>query len=136
MQHSLDSDGRSPLHHAAADALEDEVQELIDGGADVNLADKYGWTALHFASQSGSAEIVSILLRAGADVNSRDSHGNTALWRAVFCSEGRGEIIQLLRAAGADPYAENDSGVSPIALAHSIGNYDVQQYFADLPAPG
>lgn len=69
------------------------------------------------------------LLEAGARVDSVDNYGNTPLWRAVFGSCGRGDMIQLLLAAGANPHAKNLSGVSPFDLASSIGNYDVKQFF-------
>jgi uncharacterized protein len=63
-----------------------------------------------------------------------DRHGNTPLFRAVFESNGRGEIVKMLRAAGANPERENIHGVSPAQLARTIANYDVAQYFCDLPA--
>jgi ankyrin repeat protein len=77
--------------------------------------------------------VVKLLLKAGAAVDPRDSYGNTPLWRAVFQSEGDGEVIQLLRKAGADPYIENKHGNSPLKLARTIDNYDVRQFFSDLP---
>ncbi|HTI26080.1 MAG TPA: hypothetical protein VL652_34145 [Kutzneria sp.] len=54
------------------------------------------------------------------------------MWTAVFESRGHGELIELLRAAGADPHAVNRSGQNPLGLARLIVNYDVRQYFADL----
>ena len=77
--------------------------------------------------------ITRILIAAGAPVDLRDSNGNTPLWRAVFSSRGDGAVIKLLRDAGADPYAENASGVTPRALARTIANFDVTQFFSDLP---
>jgi ankyrin repeat protein len=55
--------------------------------------------------------------------------------KAVFASRGRGELIQLLRAHGADPYRNNHYGQSALGLAKLIGNYDVYQFFRDLPEP-
>lgn len=55
------------------------------------------------------------------------------LWVAVFNSKGRGELIGLLRAHGADPLHANASGQGPVGLARLIANYDVAQYFADVP---
>jgi hypothetical protein len=62
-----------------------------------------------------------------------DTLGNGVLFRAVFASRGNGEIIRMLRAAGADACARNSSGVSPLSLARTIANYNVAQFFADLP---
>ncbi len=73
-----------------------------------------------------------MLLRAGARVDLPDGNGNTPLWRAVFASEGRGELIRLLRDAGADPFRPNLHGRTPLGLARLIGNYDVEQHFAEL----
>ena len=88
-----------------------------------------------FAAQAVAEEVATLLLAARANTELRDSFGNTPLFRAVFCSRGKGGVIGLLRQAGADPFAENSSGVSPYKLAHTIGNYDVAQFFADLPGP-
>jgi uncharacterized protein len=88
---------------------------------------------LHFAAQAGSAAVTHILIAAGATVDLRDSNGNSPLGKAVFSSRGDGAVVKLLRDAGADPYAENASGVTPLALARTIANFDVAQFFSDLP---
>ena len=133
MASKLDRAGRSPLHYAARDGDGVLCRTLLITGADPNLADSGGWTPLHFAAQASSAEATAALLAFGADVGARDAFGNTALFRAVFSSRGRGDVIQLLRQAGADPASENVKGISPISLARGIGNQDVAQFFADLP---
>ena len=128
----LDRDGRSGLHNAIV-WDKPEVSYLIRAGADVNLQDKKGYTPLHFAAQEQDLEIVRLLLDAGARVDVKDHHGNTPLAKAVFNCDGDGAVIQLLRERGADPFAENNHGVSPVSLARSIANYDVAQFFEDLP---
>lgn len=129
-----DKQSRTPLHQAAASGDALEVQLLLKAGADVNAQDTNGWSPLHFAAQASSAGCTDALLRAGADTTLKDSFGNTALFRAVFSSRGEGDVIELLRAAGADPYATNLHGVSPLSLARSIANFNVSVYFADLVA--
>ncbi|MBK6740953.1 MAG: ankyrin repeat domain-containing protein [Haliea sp.] len=129
----VDGYGRAPLHYAAADGNAAEVSRLLAEGASPNVQDDNGWTPAHFAAQAGSLECMSALLAAGADPALADSYGNTVLWRAVFASKGEGKLIRALRAAGADPHVTNKHGVSPLALAHTIANYDVRQYFSDLP---
>jgi ankyrin repeat protein len=131
----VDGLGRTPLHYAAADGRLDEVARLLAAGADANAQDDNGWSPLHFAAQSASAAIVEALLGAGAELDPRDSFGNTPLFKAVFSSKGDGAVIKLLRDAGADPHAANSSGVSPLSLARTIANYDVAQFFSDLPPP-
>jgi len=61
----LDEFDRSELHYAAGDGDATLAGRLISRGADVNLADKNGWTALHFAAQAQSAAVAALLLDAG-----------------------------------------------------------------------
>jgi uncharacterized protein len=129
----VDGLGRTPLHYAAADGRLDEVRRLLAAGADANARDDNGWSPLHFAAQSSSAGITEALLTARAEIDPRDSAGNTPLSNAVFSSAGDGAVIKLLRDVGADPHAVNDSGVSPLSLARTIANYNVAQFFSDLP---
>ena len=128
----VDRLGRTELHYAACEGDLAKTQALLTAGAQVNLSDDNGWTPLHFAAQAHSVAVSDALLAAGASVDPRDSHGNTPLSKAVFNSHGRGDLIALLRRHGADPNIANAHGVSPLALARTIGNFDVKQYFADL----
>jgi len=128
-----DEFGRSDLHYAARDGDTKLVERLISRGADVNLADKNGWTPLHFAAQAQSAPVAALLLDAGAKVDPPDVHENTPLFKAVFECKGSGDTIKLLRARGANPFSENKHGQTPVGLARLIANYDVKQFFEDLP---
>jgi len=58
----------------------------------------------------------------------QDNYVNTPLFRAVFSSNGRGDIIKLLLLYNADMNLKNKSGISPLQLAKTIGNYDITQY--------
>src|SRR5260221_956409 len=129
----VDHQGCTDLHYAACECDLAKVRTLLALGAQVDVPDDNGWTPLHFAAQAHAVAIVETLLAAGAPVDSRDSRGNTPLINAVFNSRGRGDLITLLRRHGADPTIKNAHGVSPVALARSIGNFDVKECFADLP---
>ena len=50
---------------------------MIQAGAEVNLADKRGWTPLHKASEYGHAEVITALLAGGADKTIEDENGDT-----------------------------------------------------------
>jgi len=128
----LDRAGRSELHYAVVDRNLERMKELIRQGMNVNLADRDGWTPLHIAAQNNDAETARFLLDSGATIDPQDSYGNTPLFRAVFNSRGNGELIDLLRQRGADAGSKNKSGVSPVSLARTIGNYDIAQFFDDL----
>ena len=131
-KHGADRFGRMPLHYAAADAEVERVRELLAASADINAQDNAGWTPLHFAAHARSKEITSTLLAAGAITDLQDIHGNTAIARAVHASQGEGDVIRLLRDAGADPTTKNKHGMSALDLARAIANYDVARHFADL----
>jgi uncharacterized protein len=88
-----------------------------------------GWAALHCAAQANCSATASLLVEAGADLELRDVFGNTPLWRATMAFKGNGSVIKLLLGAGANPNTENKSGVSPAALANTIGNYNVAQFY-------
>lgn len=128
----VDRMGRTPLHYAALEGDAARVRYLLASGLAADAPDDNAWTPLHFAAQSNAADATLALLKAGAPVDARDAHGNTPLSTAVFSSRGSGKVIGLLRAHGADPYAKNNHGVSPISLARRISNFDVRQFFQDL----
>ena len=112
-----------------------EVEALIARGESPDRPDKQGLTPLHLAAQEGALSASSALLEAGASVDAENDFGNTPLFVAVFNSRGRGDLIDLLRSHGANPFHANASGQTPLGLARMIGNYDVAQYFGDLLDP-
>jgi ankyrin repeat protein len=81
-----------------------DVQDALNGGADVNAKNASGWTALMRASYCGYthgkyAEVVKLLLDKGADVNIKTAEGITALMMAK--NKGKTEIVAMLEKAGA-----------------------------------
>ena len=108
------------------------VNAAFDARDNLDVADLGGWTALHFAAQNNDAEVCELLLDAGAFVDPVDSNGNTPLWRAVFSCREDGDCIRVFRTYDANPHLENLSGISPVKLARTIGNYDVARFFSDL----
>jgi ankyrin repeat protein len=129
----LDREGRLPLHYTALENKVAETEERLALGDDPNLGDRRGFTPLHLAVQQGAAEAARVLLDHGAEVDKVNIYGNTALSIAVFYSRGRGDLIALLRGLGADPLKANNSGQTPVGTARLISNYDVAQFFRDIP---
>ena len=60
----------------------------------------------------------------------RNRYGNTPLWTAL-CNvrDSEGAIVYLLLESGSDPDAENESAVSPLALASRVANDDLMRFF-------
>jgi uncharacterized protein len=131
---ATDEAGRSQLHYAALNDDVSSITRLVADGAPVNAQDEQGFTPLHLACQQGARKAAEALLAAGADVDVTNTFGNTPLFVAVYHSRGSGSLIQLLRQHGANPVVRNNAGQTPVGLARLIGNFDVAQYFADLPA--
>jgi uncharacterized protein len=123
-------DGRTPLIHAAIDNQIEVANKLLNSKANVNAQDTSGNSSLHYAAQDYHCEMVRLLLDNGADVNIQDAFGNTPLWRAVFNSRGRGDVIGALLKAGADRNLRNKAGKTPLELAKTIANYNISQFFA------
>jgi uncharacterized protein len=127
----LDKSKRSPLFYAVMHGELGLVTELIDLGANPNIRDANGETPLHFAAREYRPEEAKLLLARAAIVDMQDEHGNTPLWRAVFDSRDRGEVIALLLAAGADKKLKNRHGVSPLELANTIASHNAAQFLQD-----
>ena len=123
---------RSPLHSAAMHDDVSTIVTLLADGESPDVQDDQGFTPLHFAAQQYSLAAAAALLNAGATVDVENAFGNTALFVAVFNSNGRGELIGLLRSHGANPRHTNGSGQTPVGLARLIANYDVAQFFSDV----
>ncbi len=124
-----DGDHRTALIHAAIDGNSEIARTLIHGGWGLDVQDESGNAALHYAAQGYHQGVASLLLDAGARVDVEDAFGNTPLWRAVFNSNGRGELIKLLLAAGADRRHRNKRGKTVIELVETIANYNLAQFF-------
>ena len=129
MTSDVDRYGRAALHYAVLDARTDEVEQLLNGGADPNVAGKAGQTPLHFAAQEYRPAEAALLCSVGAVVDARDKHGNSPLFRATFASRGRADVITILLANGANADLPNNSGVTPRQLAQRIANSDVLHCF-------
>lgn len=89
------------LREAAEAADVELLQQLLEDGADVNLANWYGRSALMAAAQSGDAQVTRLLVEARAHVNVQNKTGWTCLMYAS-CN-GHGELVSyLLRSASCD----------------------------------
>ncbi len=133
MSEILDRAHRTELHHAALEGDVVKIRQLLADGANPNAQDSNGFTPLHFAAQESHTDAIEVLIFCGADPELPNKFGNSSLWTAVFNSRGDGTSIKALLKAGADPRHANNSGKTPLDLANSIANYNIHQFFDDLP---
>jgi ankyrin repeat protein len=91
---------RTPLGHGCSHGRLLVVRELLQAGADINVAADSGETPAYTASQWGNTEMLTLLLENGADVNLADMRGKTALMVAAI--GGHFAEAKLLVGAGAD----------------------------------
>lgn len=85
---TVDDARRSALHFAAALGRAELVKRLLDQGAEVDLADKEGYTPLHMAAGYLHTSTITALLTGGADPEQKDRQGRSPL-----------ELVESLRAA-------------------------------------
>ncbi|KAK5977399.1 Ankyrin repeat protein [Trichostrongylus colubriformis] len=78
---------------------EEEVEELLAKGADINTATVDGLTALHQSVIDSKPDMVRFLCEKGADVNAQDNEGWTPLHAAACC--GNLAIVKYLCQNGA-----------------------------------
>lgn len=117
------------LYEIVLDNDIDKVKKALSD-CDINeQEEESGYTALHYCAQNQYVDIAKLLIKKGAKVDVKDSYGNTPLFKAVFFSKGNTEMINLLLKNGANPDAENKSGVSPKELAENIRSFDVTECF-------
>lgn len=91
-----DTQGRAPLHFAAASGHEDCVRLLLAVTGDVNVCDSHGKTPLHFAAIFGHASLVRMLvLELGANPRLCD---RTQKWSPLHSAVDAGQtlVVQVL----------------------------------------
>ena len=89
---------------ASLNGHENCAQLLLQKGADVNKANKYGLTALMCAARGGFVNLIEILIQAGAHVNVLYEEDSTNKCLALICAAKAGNVqcLDALILAGAD----------------------------------
>jgi ankyrin repeat protein len=119
-------DEMTPLRKAVTAGNVVEVERLLDGGADVSVADNGGWTSLHVAvCDAGWLEVVKLLLDHGADVTATNKYGMTPLHMATYYDVGSAEIVKLLLDHGASVDAKDNDNSTPLRRAAQNGKNEI-----------
>lgn len=97
-----------------------EVSSWFFTGSRLIETDNEGRSVLHLAvAMEVSTDTAEVLLKAGAIPDTRDFNGETALHYAV--EKNNIPLAVSLLDHGADPFVENNSGMTPLVLAFSQG---------------
>ncbi|CAG9983012.1 unnamed protein product [Clonostachys byssicola] len=107
----VDKEGNGPLHVFLNDSSPslDTIEELLRGGADVNLRNHKGQTPLIYSRYPPSEKVISRLLKAGADINAVDHNGATLLFRSV---SSESKYLEMLLSQGASFNTQDFKGRS------------------------
>jgi len=97
---STEPDGSTALHWAAHHGHLIVAELLIDAGARVEVANRYGATPLLEAATNGNAVMLELLLAGGADPNTGLPEGETPLMRVA--RTGRADAVVVLLTHGAE----------------------------------
>lgn len=128
-----DANDRTPLMQALFSRQVAVFKYLLEKGADVNAANKDGFTLLHFAVFSAQKELVEMLIAKGAPL---DANANViAATPLDLAISGRHlDIVKLLITKGAALDLKDKKGFTPLMKAISTGQADMVQVLVDKGA--
>ncbi|KAJ4304789.1 hypothetical protein N0V90_000317 [Kalmusia sp. IMI 367209] len=107
---------RNALHIAAIANQPRNVSRLLRARVDIHATANGGITPIFLACMTGYTEVVRIFLEEGnQDPNVRDANQNTLLHAAAVTN--RIDVTRMLLERGADPWAVEDSGWTPLNVA-------------------
>jgi hypothetical protein len=120
-----DSTKNTFLHQAVLNKSKNQVDLLLDHGADVNIQNAEGDTPMHLATIAGLQEICHMILINGYSVNIKNADGETALHNAALV--GLVKICSLLLREGADVNSQDSYLSTPLHTAVNRGYIDIAE---------
>jgi ankyrin repeat protein len=115
-------DGMTTLIMAAHNGHTALLDDLIEAGAHLNIANQNGYTALIMAAYKGHVEELNALIKAGANLNIAAKYGYTALIMAAY--KGHVEELNALIKAGADINIATQDGYTALIMAADKGHLE------------
>jgi len=73
------------------------IRALLDAGANINAANRTGFTPLHHAGEAGSKEAATLLITNGANLTLRNKYGQTP--EEIATASHHPEVAEILRQA-------------------------------------
>ncbi|KAM9390739.1 caskin-1-like, partial [Salvelinus alpinus] len=120
-----DTDGLSPLHHAALSGNKELISLLLEAQATVDIKDQNGMRPLHYAAWQGKTEPMKMLLKAGSSVNIQSDEGQIPLH--LSAQHGHYDGSEMLLQHQSNPCISDTSGKTPLDLACEFGRVGVVQ---------
>ncbi|XP_022603642.1 caskin-1 [Seriola dumerili] len=120
-----DTDGFSPLHHAALNGNLELISLLLESQAAVDIRDQKGMRPLHYAAWQGKAEPMKMLLKSGSSVNSQSDEGQIPLH--LSAQHGHYDVSEMLLQHQSNPCIVDNGGKTPLDLACEFGRVGVVQ---------
>ncbi|XP_072224749.1 caskin-1 isoform X3 [Leuresthes tenuis] len=120
-----DTDGFSPLHHAALNGNLELISLLLDSQAAVDIRDQKGMRPLHYAAWQGKAEPMKMLLKSGSSVNGQSDEGQIPLH--LSAQHGHYDVSEMLLQHQSNPCIVDNAGKTPLDLACEFGRVGVVQ---------
>jgi ankyrin repeat protein len=121
--HLANSTGETALILASQAGSNDIVKELLAARSNIHHRSDAG-TAIIMAAQEGHTNVLKTLIKAGASINDVNTDSNDSPLHLVLkLIRERAHLktlVQLLVDAGANIYAENDEGETPLSLASTL----------------
>ena len=130
---ATNNDQATPLTFACLDGGRlDNMEMLIQYGADINARDIDGETLLHYASRYSKQEIVEFLLKLNQiSVNAANNNQAAPLMFACF-DGGRLDNMETLLQFGADINARDIDGETLLHFASQYSRQDIVEFLLKL----
>ena len=99
-----DDKGRTLIHYACRGPNSAATVALLQGNADGNARDMWGWTPAHYAASFAQPCVLEILCAAGVNLRAQNSIGNAPLDFALGRANKEGGVVaHVLMANGVRP---------------------------------
>jgi uncharacterized protein len=89
--------GRRPLNYAAIRNDTSMIRALLDARANINSANRSGFTPLHHAAEAGSKEAATLLITNGANLTLRNNYEQTP--EGIATTSHHREVAEVLHQA-------------------------------------
>ena len=117
----IDSDGWTPLDHAAYNGRLNTYEWIASNLNSINPRNEDGWTPLDLAAKRGHLKLCDYILANIEEKNPSNRWGQTALHSAA--KNGHLEVYKLISELSDDKNPPQNDGQTPLHFASAMGRY-------------